>query len=216
MSLIEHAAVIGAGLLTISCGPDFTTSGQPVQPKEREKSIVLIKPESSPTPPSEPGKKVVFGTPEPTPPSLRLQDFKNYLKYPTFISIHGESFESFMEQKGYRIDPYQSPIPYRGTVVPLEGLTTHLLPTTDSKIKGLGGKYSLKHGLIPDSLKYFVKVIKEDRTREELWVARLLKVKMGDNPPFFTLVFNTVKFKEGGSGKTETYINLEESIPHLK
>ena len=114
-----------------------------------------------------------------------------------------------MENKGYKIKIYESQIPYKGTVVPQEGLTTHLLPTTDSKISSLGGEYSLKQGPIQVGLKYFVEVKKRDGTREELWVARFLMVSMGNNPPVLTLGFNAVELKKGGSGKTDTYINLE-------
>ncbi|MBI2018910.1 hypothetical protein HYS96_04375 [Candidatus Daviesbacteria bacterium] len=113
-----------------------------------------------------------------------------------------------MEKRGYKINIYESQIPYKGTVVPQEGLITHLLPTTDSKISSLGGEYSLKQGHIQVGLKYFVEIKKRDGTRKELWVARFLMVRMGNNPPVLTLGFNAVEFKEGESGKTNTYINL--------
>lgn len=214
MSFLETLTRVSLSsvMLLTACDSGPNTQKSSIQPPIEPNSNVISQAQATPAPPSEPGKRVIFGTPEPTPPSLRFQDIHTYLKYPTIISIGGESYVGFMEKKGDKIYIYESQIPYKGTVVPQEGLTTHLLPTTDSKINSLGEEYSLKQGPIQGELKHFVEV-QRNGTRKELWVARLLMVRMGNNPPVLTLVFNAVEFKEGGSGKTATYISLEKSVP---
>lgn len=213
MSFLETLTRVSlsSAMLLTACDSGPKTQESAIQPPVKPIATVISQAQATPAPPSEPGKRVVLGTPEPTPPSLRLQDLHAYLGYPTIISIDGESYVRFMEKKGYKIY-YELQIPYKGTVVPQEGLTTHLLPTTDSKINSLGEEYSLKQGPIQGELKHFVEV-QRNGTRKELWVARLLMVRMGNNPPVLTLVFNAVEFKEGGSGKTATYISLEKSVP---
>lgn len=173
---------------------------------------------ATPTPPTEPGKKLVFPTPEPKPLS-ELASLNAELMKPTVKSIEGLSYKEFMRQKGYEVLIGQLVPRQDAVVIKKEGLATKILP--DTSAQDLSEEYSLKAGGKLTSIAYVILAVKvgptkKDEPRRQSWIARRVKVVLGEgNPATQMWVYNQLQFVDENNTEV-TFIQLINPRPTTK
>lgn len=150
---------------------------------------VRFEPTATPTPPSLRVKGIMFPTSDVHEISQELTTLYDYLLYPTFAAIGTQSFKEYMDSRGCQFSVTETRFPEIGIVLDPNGALTKKLPTEAAET--LIDENTLRQATkIP--LRFLVKVWKKGDKEEFRWVARFAKVKIGDNPPVETWVFNRI------------------------